>query len=70
MFHVVSVCGVCDKDIFGPDYEDRHWSEDGYTEYHADCCPECDYDRRLCFLGREELADCRITDEILNREEQ
>jgi hypothetical protein len=36
-------CGACDRPIeAGHQYDNRHWSADGVTEYHAECCNECD----------------------------
>jgi hypothetical protein len=46
MFHMVTVCGVCDTAIEDEDYDNRHWDDNGVDEYHAYCCPGCHLEPR------------------------
>jgi hypothetical protein len=71
MFHMVTVCGMCDLEITGEAYDERHWSDDGYEEYHPWCCPDCSHDNT-------ELQDAvsgwydwdKVSQEIMNKEDK
>lgn len=68
MFHMVTVCGVCDTAIEGEDYDNRHWDNNGVDEYHAQCCPDCVYCEELDEAMRNSYGWDRILDEIMNKE--
>lgn len=74
MFHLVTVCGACDKPIEDADYDNRHWDDNGVDEYHAYCCPGChleprwDVDAPENEAMREHYGWDRIIEEIMNKE--
>jgi len=62
---------MCGNEIVGEDYDERHWSEDGVSEYHPWCCPECDdYDAEHGGLINERNLGDWVSREIMNKEEQ
>jgi len=70
MYHMVTVCNMCDLEITGEDYDERHWSEDGCSEYHAWCCPECPgiHDAETLEAMRDTYGWDRIISDIDNKE--
>lgn len=75
MYHMVAVCGVCDMEITAEDYDNRHWSEDGVSEYHAQCCPECpgthpDLDPEWEDALRKLYGWDDIIEEVMNKEDK
>lgn len=75
MFHMVIVCGACDTAIEDADYDNRHWDEDGYTEYHAHCCPGCQWEHTQCDpetaeAMRNHYGWDRMIEDILNKEDK
>jgi len=71
MFHVTTFCDACGNEIVGEDYDERHWGEDGCTEYHAWCCPDCDHDDLEYERLMAEQDECDwVSQEIMNKEEQ
>lgn len=68
MFHMVTVCGVCDTAIEDADYDNRHWDDNGVDEYHAHCCPDCQHDGELEEAMREHYGWDRIIEELMNKE--
>lgn len=70
MFHVTTFCDMCGYEIVGEDYDERHWSEDGFSEYHASCCPECPgiHDPEVIDAMRELYGWDRIISDIENKE--
>lgn len=71
MFHATTFCDMCGTEIAGEDYDERHWGEDGLSEYHPWCCPDCDHDDLEYERLMAEQDECDwVSQEIMNKEDK